>query len=209
VKKRARPAVVRALEEARYGPNGLLNLRDSMPTGEQAKLRAESWLRERQVMGITDAVIITGRGAGSPGGIAVVREGVRTTLNSLKRRGVVDGFSENGPGSFAVKVAPLKRLFEAARRKRETRTAEASQSGGETVHNPASLAGLSSELMQLLRKLATASLRSLGVSGSESLVESEMIRQFSILSKAVATGPDRERLFTDAVRRALGEYDES
>ncbi len=210
VRRRTSYTVVRALEEARYGPHGLLNLRESMPTEEQATTRAEAWLRERQVMGIAEAVIITGRGSGSPGGIAVVREGVRKLLNSLKRRGVVDGFSENGPGSFLVKVAPIKRLFEAPRRRREKRS-EAMPSGdsGSAAAVMRSLVGLSPDLTAALRKLALASLHSLGVEGAESLVESEMLRQFTLLTTSLPGGSNRERLLGEAVQRALREYEES
>jgi hypothetical protein len=205
VRKPRRPAVVRALEEARYGPNGLLNLRDSMPSEEQARQRAEAWLRERQVMGIRETVIITGRGAGSPGGVGVVREGVRKLLNSLKRRGVVDAFRENGPGSFVVTVAPLKRLFEAPRRRREN---PKSNPAAAEVSLPA-LAGLSSDVTEQLRKLAQASLQSLGVEGADSLVESEMMRQFALLTVSLRSGEEHEALLAEAISRALWEYQES
>ena len=49
VRRRTSYTVVRALEEARYGPHGLLNLRESMPTEEQARSRAEAWLRHKRV----------------------------------------------------------------------------------------------------------------------------------------------------------------
>ena len=199
-RKKPPSTIVRALEEVRYGPNGLLNLRDSMPTETEAVTRAEAWLRERQVMGIAEVVIITGRGSGSPGGIAVIREGVRKVLNSLKRRGVVDKFNENGPGSFLVSVAPLKRLFEAPRRRRES----SSRRESSTV-----VAGLSSEAQSELRLLALASLRSLGVAESVNLLESEMARQFSLIVASLPEGTNRDSVLTEALRRARQEYEDA
>ena len=209
MRKRTPSTVVRALEEARYGPNGLLNLRESMPTEQQATSRAEAWLRERQVMGIVEAVIITGRGHGSPGGIPVVRESVRRLLNSLKRRGVVDSFSENGPGSFVVKVAPIKRLFEAPRRRRDKKIPATSSDNSGVASVASLLVGLRPELVVDLRNLALSSLSSLGVTATENLIKSEMMRQFTLLTNSLPDGSDREQLLSEAAKRALREYDES
>ena len=37
-----------AFDELHFGPSKTLNLRDLLPTADQATTRAESWLRERQ-----------------------------------------------------------------------------------------------------------------------------------------------------------------
>ena len=208
MKKRVKPRpVVRALEEARYGPEGLLNLRDSMPTEAQATARAEAWLRERQVLGIQEAVIITGRGAGSPGGVAVVREGVRKVLSLLRRRGVVDEFRENGPGSFLVTIAPLRRMLDAPRRHRDLRRAPATAAplSGELA---AALAGLGTESRVLLRRLAELSLAALGVPLSETFVSHEMLRQFTLLAASIPDGPGKEQTLLEAARRAVAEFEE-
>jgi hypothetical protein len=154
-------------------------------------------------MGISAVVIITGRGLGSPGGIGVVREGVKKTLSLLRRRGVVDGFSENGPGSFSVQVAPLTRLFEAPRRKRDIH-----KGTGVVARTGTTLAGLAPEIVADLRKLAQSALHALGVADAESLVESEMIRQFTMLTNSLPDGADREALLREAIQRALREYED-
>jgi hypothetical protein len=203
-RKAGRVTVVRALEEARYGPQGLLNLRDSMPSEVEATTRAESWLRERQMLGVAETLIITGRGQGSPGGIGVVREGVRKLLNSLRRRGVIEGFSENGPGSFLVRVAPIRSLFEAPARRGERKVARA---GTAAVPDGTGLAGLGPELSRDLRRLAEQSLISLGVARHKKFVDGEMLRQFTLLATSLPVGAQREQLLADAIQRALSEYE--
>ena len=195
---------MRALEEARYGPEGLLNLRDSMPSEAEAATRAENWLRERQVLGIAEAVVITGRGSGSPGGVAVVREGVRKVLSSLKRRGVVADFSENGPGSFLVAIAPLKNLFEAARRRRGPRETNAQRAG---ASGAAGMEGLSAATIAQLRRLAELSLLSLGVAADERFLEGEMRRQFSLLASSISGSVNSSHVLAEAIQRAIAEYE--
>ena len=63
-----------AFDEVRFGAQRTLNLRESLPTAEDAVARAESWLRQRQVDRADEVLIITGRGNQSEGGISVVRE---------------------------------------------------------------------------------------------------------------------------------------
>ena len=203
-RKAARVTVVRALEEARYGPQGLLNLRDSMPGEVEATTRAESWLRERQMLGVAEALIITGRGQGSPGGVGVVREGVRKLLGSLRRRGVIEGFSENGPGSFLVRVAPIRSLFDAPARRGERKTA---RGGAAAASDETALAGFGPELLRDLRRLAEQSLLSLGVAHHEKFVDGEMRRQFTLLAASLPDGAQREQQLADAIQRALSEYE--
>ena len=82
-------ALHRAFDEARFGPARTLDLRASMPSAADAVRRTEPWLRERQMARAGDVLVITGRGKGSPGGVAVVREAIRKLLGTLKRKGVV------------------------------------------------------------------------------------------------------------------------
>src|SRR5688500_2069949 len=117
--RRQRAEVLHALDEARFGPQRILNLRESMPTAADAIARTDAWLRERQVAAAGEVLIVTGRGKGSPGGIAVVRDAVRKMLGTLKRRGVVASFSDHTAGSFVVTLAPVSMLLDAPRRNRD------------------------------------------------------------------------------------------
>src|SRR5690242_6933186 len=100
-----------AFDEARFGPQRTLNLRESLPTAEQAIKRTDSWLRQAQVARAGEVLIITGRGRGSEGGVSVVRESVNSQLHVLRRRGVVRAFQEHTPGSFVVTLAPISELW--------------------------------------------------------------------------------------------------
>lgn len=117
---RRRPAVQQAFDEARFGATRILNVRDPMLSGAEAVRRAEGWLRAKQVECAGEVLIVTGRGAGSVDHIAVVREEVRKLLARLRRGGVVSEIVEHTPGSFAVRLAPMRALFEAAPRLRDT-----------------------------------------------------------------------------------------
>jgi hypothetical protein len=139
-------------------------------------------------------LIITGRGNGSEAGFSVVREAIAKTLRQLKRQGVVDTVAEHSPGSFVATLAPMRRLWEGARR---TAAARADVAGGAT------LAGLDPETAGLLRALAERSLDALGVSHSESFVQREMAMQFAALLRGVPPGDDRDGRLRAVIRRAL------
>lgn len=66
-------SVWKAFDEAEFGTKNILNLRESLPTAADARHRAEAWLRERQVSGTSEVLLITGRGNQSPGGVSAVR----------------------------------------------------------------------------------------------------------------------------------------
>ena len=184
----------RAFDEARFGADRTLNLRATLPTADEAARRASAWLRERQTSGADEVLIITGRGNGSHGGFSVVREAVAKTLRQLKRAGVVDAIVEHSPGSFVATLAPVRRLWEGARR---TAPPRSDIPGGATV------GGLDSETAKLLRTLAERSLDALGVAASESFVQREMATQFAALIRGVPAGDDREARLRDVIRRAL------
>jgi hypothetical protein len=105
-----------AFDEVRFGAQRTLNLRESLPTPEDAAARTEAWLRQRQVDRAEEVLIITGRGNQSEGGVSLVRDAVVRLLHVLKRRGVITGHQEHTPGSFVVTPAPLSALWESPRR---------------------------------------------------------------------------------------------
>jgi hypothetical protein len=192
-----------AFDEARFGAGRTLNLREGLPTGAEARRRAEAWLRGKQVEHAGDVLIITGRGNSSPGHVPVVREEVRTLLASLRRRGVVDAVQEHTPGSFVVALAPLRRLFEAAPRRSGAGPAR-------RVADPAALAGLAPPTRVRLRHLATLALEALGMRAAPpAFIEAEMQRQFAILSAATAgAAAETERRLADAIEQAIIEFEE-
>ena len=192
----------RAFDEARFGPERILNLRERLPTGDQAAERAELWLRERQVLGGGEVLLITGRGSGSEGGVAVVREAVLKRLASLRRRNVVAEVHEHTAGSFVIRLAPIAALVDAPRRKREAMPAPP---------DPSALKGLGAETRAALRELAVRALDVLGIHApSKQFVSDEMVRQFVALAPGLpaagATG--RESALRAAIARAMEELDE-
>lgn len=190
-----------AFDEVRFGSERILNLRERLPTGEQAAERAERWLRERQVLGGGEVLLITGRGSGSEGGVAVVREAVLRRLASLRRRNVVAEVHEHTAGSFVVVLAPLAALVDAPRRKREDAMP--------APPDPKVLEGLGAETRALLRQLAARALDVLGVHApSKRFVSDEMVRQFAALAPGLPAGADREAALRAAIARALEELDE-
>ena len=189
-----------AFDEVRFGAARTLNLRLSMPSGRAAAERVERWLRQHQVQQSGDVLVITGRGNGSDGGVAVVREASIRVFHELRRKGVIEGFQEHTAGSFVVTLAPMRALLEAAPRRRE-------QTPVPAPAEPVTLAALDDETRQLLRTLAERSLDALGVRERGPFVETEMLRLFGSLAATVPPGPDRERRLRDAVHAAMSEYE--
>ncbi|MGK2934390.1 MAG: hypothetical protein ACSLFE_04000 [Gemmatimonadaceae bacterium] len=192
--------MLRALDEASFGPSRILNLRASLPTAAEATARAESWLREKQMSQEGDVLLITGRGRSSEGGVAVVKPAVEKLLFSLRRRGVVDAWHEHTEGSFVVSLAPVSSLFAAPKRKREAAV---------RAPAPQSLAALSPATLELLREVAVRSLAGLGIPApTRAFVEDEMLATFSKISGALPPSADREEALRVALRHALGELEE-
>lgn len=203
---RRRPEVQKAFDEARFGATRILNVRDALLTGVEAVRRADGWLRAKQVERAEEVLVITGRGNGSVGQIAVVREEVRKLLNRLRRAGVVAEIREHTPGSFAVRLAPLRALFDAPPR---TRDGHEGRQRHPTPPNPQSLAGLGPDTMELLRRLAFHSLDSLGMADpAPEFVQGEMEQKFAVLARAIG-GTLNEDALRGAITRALIEYEES
>lgn len=192
-----------AFDEARFGAERTLNLRVSMPTAAEATHRAELWLRERQMAKVGDVLVITGRGAGSEGGVSVVREAVQRLFTKLRKTGVIRDVHEHTAGSFVVTLAPVTALFEAPRRTRRA-------SGPiPVIVEPGALRGLEAETLVVLRRLADRALDALGVQvRPAAMIEDEMLRQFAALSGGVPEGPDREARLRAAMRVALDEFDD-
>jgi hypothetical protein len=188
-----------AYDEARFGPDRTLNLRAMLPTAAEAARHANAWLRERQASGVKETLIITGRGNGSEAGFSVVREAVAKSLRTLKRQGVVDTVAEHSPGSFVATLAPMRRLWEGARRTTAARS---------DVPGTASLTGLDPETATLLRTLAERSLATLGIRDTGAFLEREMATQFAVLLRGVPPGADRDARLRDVIRRALEDDDE-
>lgn len=193
--------VWKALDEAAFGPKNILNLRDTLPTAADARHRVEAWLRERQIARASEVLIITGRGNQSVAGIPVVRGAILALLPSLRRQGVVAEWRDHSPGSIVVRLASIKDLLEAPRRKRD-RTPDQESS------DPRSLTALDSSTRTLLRRLAVRSLESLGVRDTDKFVEAEMVSKFNSLAAGIPDGIEGEIRLRDAISAALEQLDE-
>jgi hypothetical protein len=194
-------SVLRAFDESEFGPKNTLNLRESLPSAADAKFRTETWLRERQVGGATEVLIITGRGNQSPNGISPVREAVLGLMHSLRRRGIVTEWKEHSPGSVVVKLGSIKALLEAPRRRRHR---------GESMVSPPpqALQNLEPATIELLRRLAIRSLESLGVRDPRAFVEEEMLAKFNSLAASIRAGADGEVRLRAAINAALDQLDD-
>ncbi len=192
-------SIDRAFDELRFGSGRTLNLRGLQPTALQATALCEQWLREQQVQGADEALVITGRGNKSEEGYSPVREAIVRLLPSLRRRNVIAGYAEHTPGSFVVTLASVRALFEVPRRRREKPPA---------ATRPATLAALEEETIRQLRDLSVLSLAVLGLqSPTTAQLEDEMQRQFAALSVALPDGDDREAVLQQALLRAVEEYE--
>jgi len=191
----------RAFDESRFGAAGTLNLRESLPTADQATRRTEAWLRQKQVEKVTEVLVITGRGNHSADGVSVVREAAIRLFHQLHRRGVVAGHQEHTPGSFVVTLAPVRALWEAPSRNAGRGAAPL------PPPNPPSLDELDPETRQMLRNLAERALEGLGVQDTAKFLQAEMLRQFSAIARSVGNAPDRAETFRKAVRAALDQHE--
>jgi hypothetical protein len=189
-----------AFDEARFGPQRTLNLRDTLPTAIAAAGRTEVWLRQQQVERADEVLVVTGRGNRSYGGVSVVREAVVRLLHTLKRRGVVTSHEEHSPGSFVVKLAPVSALWESPKR-----------TGGRGVapppRTPPSLDDLDAESRILLRHLAERALEGIGVKDTETFLHGEMLKQFGAIAGTVGDAPEREERLKTALRTALDQHE--
>jgi len=194
-------SVWKGFDEAEFGQKNILNLRESLPSAADARFRAEAWLRERQVSGAKDVLIVTGRGNQSPDGVSAIRKVILVLLPLLRRRGVVSEWREHTPGSVVVKLGTISSLLEAPRRRRE-------RGSKMTVSSPEALRALESSTLSLLRTLAIRSLESLGVRTPEKFVEAEMLSKFDSLAAGITPGADGEAKLRNAIASAIEQLDE-
>ncbi len=187
-----------ALDEAAFGTERTLNLRESLPTAAEARARADVWLRARQVTKAKEVLVITGRGNQSAGGIGIIRRELLGMLPLLKRRGVVESWREHSPGSIVIQLAPMSALIEAPRRRR------GNESPAKQVES-IELAGLKPKTLALLRQTASQSLMTLGITESPLFIEQEMQRTFSKLIRALPADVDREEALQHAISKMISE----
>ncbi|MFL5619712.1 MAG: hypothetical protein ACJ79A_15120 [Gemmatimonadaceae bacterium] len=200
-KVRGLAGLQQAFDEVRFGALRTLNLRESLPTGAEAARRVDAWLRQHQVQQSGELLVITGRGNNSESGIAVVREAALRVFHDLRRKGVVEEFSEHTPGSFVVTLAPMQAMLD-ARHRREPPSIPAVPAAA-----PPTLSALNDSTREQLRILAERSLDVLGVRERGPFVENEMLRLFGELAAGAGHGPDREARLRAAIERMLAEVD--
>jgi hypothetical protein len=191
-------ALWHALDEAAFGPERTLNLRESLPSAAEARARTESWLKGRQVTKSEEVLLITGRGNQSAGGVGIIRQEILGMLPSLRRRGIVESWREHSPGSIVVKLAPMSALFSAPKRRRDSNVTKKTESD-------AALTGLEPQTISLLRELSLYNLDALGIEDTEPFVREEMVRIFSKLSSSLPESGNREERLRESILGALDE----
>ena len=191
-------ALWHALDEAAFGNERTLNLRELLPSAAEARARTETWLRARQVTRPEEVLIITGRGNQSSGGVGVIRKEILGMMPALRRRGIVESWREHSPGSLVVKLAATSALFAAPKRRRGA-IADASKV------EDTSLSGLEPETATMFRQLALRNLDNLGVNHETEFVRKEMQRIFSTLMGAMPNGERNEEKLRSSIRNALEE----
>lgn len=203
--KREKPKLTslwHALDEAAFGLERTLNLRELLPSAAEARARVDIWLRSRQMTKAREVLVITGRGNQSVGGIGILRQEIFKLLPSLRRAGVVESWKEHSPGSVVVQLAPMSALLEAPRRRR------ANASRDVVPVDRGVLKGLQPETLRLLRQLAVQNLELLGVAHSPIFTEQEMMRTFSALMSAIPETGDREQALCNAIMKGIDEAGE-
>ena len=196
-KKKSDLELRRAFDSVRFGASNILNLRESLPTVPDATRRADTWIRQRQVDGAHEVLVITGRGKGSEGGVSPVREGIIRLIASLRRAGVIDRYEEHTAGSFSIQLASVQSMIDAPRRRRDRRK--------EQLTAQPDLAALPATLRRQLRELAERSLDTLGVKETTPFLEAEMVRQLTALRAALPHGPEGDAQLHAAIKNALDQ----
>lgn len=199
-----RSELLRAFDEIHFGPDRTLNLRDSFPSGADAKFRAENWLRQRHAESSEAVLIITGRGKGSTDGTPVIKNDILALLHTLRRKGVVKSWQEHSAGALVVQLGSVKDLLTAPARHRDTKRGNAK---ARVVNSEPGLAALEGETRSLLRELAERTIVDLGIRDAEGLVESEMLHKLSLLVHSLPESGDREAALRSVIIRAIEEMD--
>lgn len=189
-----------AFDEVRFGPRRTLNLRAQQPSVADAVVRCERWLRQQQIEGAAEVLVITGRGLRSIGGVSPVREAILALMPALRRRNVIKEWQEYTAGSFVIVPATVRALFEAPKRRRNASPL--------VRPNVPQLAALEFDTIALLHELALQQLQALGVrTPSDAVVGDEMLRQYAALSPAIGQSDDAEARLQQALVRALEDHD--
>ncbi|MGH7694473.1 MAG: Smr/MutS family protein [Gemmatimonadaceae bacterium] len=196
-------ALYRAFDEAQFGDARTLNVRDGLPTGAEAAARTDAWLRLKQVEGVREVLVITGRGTHSVSALPVIKTHVARRIAALRRAGVVASVTEHTPGSYVVRLSPMSSMLAAAERvsprSNETRVADAL---------PRSMASLTPATQRLLRDLAERTLASLGVRNTtSSMITDEMERQTTLLTRSMPRDADRDGWIRRAALRVLNDLE--
>ncbi len=194
--------IERAFDELRFGASRTLNLRDRLPTVAEAEARIESWLRMQQAQGISEVLVITGRGLGSLDGVGKVREAVMRRCVQLKRLNVVIDMREHGPGAIVVTVASLRALVESPRMRTGRKTPT-------LIADPGELAALPPVVRAMLREIANLSILRLGVrEPNEQVIADEMRAQFGALAPGIVGAEDPDDALRRVAERLLRELRE-
>jgi len=196
-------ALYRAFDEAQFGDGRTLNVRDGLPTGAEAAARTDAWLRLKQVEGVREVLVITGRGTHSVSALPVIKTHVARRIAALRRAGVVASVTEHTPGSFVVRLSPMSSMLAAAERSsprsHETRAADAL---------PRSMASLTPATQRMLRDLAERTLDSLGIRNTtSSMITDEMERQTTLLTRSMPRDADRDGWIRRAALRVLNDLE--
>lgn len=196
-------ALYRAFDEAQFGDARTLNVRDGLPTGAEAAARTDAWLRLKQVEGVREVLVITGRGTHSISALPVIKTHVARRIAALRRAGVVASVTEHTPGSYVVRLSPMSSMLAASER-------SSSRSGQERKAQklPQSIASLTPETQRIVRDLAERTLVSLGVRNtSSSIINDEMERQTALLTRSMPRDADRENWIRRAALRVLNDLE--
>jgi hypothetical protein len=196
-------ALYRAFDEAQFGDARTLNVRDGLPTGAEAAARTDAWLRLKQVEGVREVLVITGRGTHSVSALPVIKIHVARRMAALRRAGVVASVTEHTPGSYVVRLSPMSSMLAAAERlsprSHETRAADAL---------PRSMASLTPATQRMLRDLAERTLASLGIRNTtSSMITDEMERQTTLLTRSMPRDADRDGWIRRAALRVLNDLE--
>ena len=196
-------ALYRAFDEAQFGDARTLNVRDGLPTGAEAAARTDAWLRLKQVEGVREVLVITGRGTHSISALPVIKTHVARRIAALRRAGVVASVTEHTPGSFVVRLSPMSSMLAASER---SSSRSAQERKGQKL--PPSIASLTPETQRIVRDLAERTLVSLGVRNtSSSIINDEMERQTALLTRSMPRDADRENWIRRAALRVLNDLE--
>ena len=191
-----------AFDEARFGDQRTLNLRDRCRPSTPPTTRADAWLRQQQVDAPSEVLIITGRGNNSEGGVSP--SFARPSIACCTRcAGAAwsTAHEEHTPGSFVVTLAPVSALWESPQAQSRTRRRPP------PPPTPPSLDDARRRHATMLRNLAERALEG-WASRTPRLSFRERCSSSSARSRRrSATRPAATNAFARAIRAALDQYE--